>query len=53
MKSKKNFQEKVMKCSNPKCITNHENYVKPRFKQATGKQEIYLCEFCSAENKIH
>ncbi|WP_084764455.1 hypothetical protein [Clostridium massiliamazoniense] len=52
MESKRKFQGRTVKCINPKCITNHESYAKPIFKHVEGKNDVYLCEFCSAENKV-
>lgn len=52
MDNNKIINLKNRKCINPKCITNHESYAKPRFKAMDGKKDIYLCEFCSAENEI-
>ncbi|MGL5615741.1 MAG: aspartate carbamoyltransferase [Sarcina sp.] len=43
---------KLTKCSNPKCITNHEDYVRPSFKPMGNKTNSCLCEFCSSENII-
>ncbi|MGL4739873.1 MAG: hypothetical protein ACRC41_03600 [Sarcina sp.] len=43
----------INRCSNPKCITNHENYAKPKFVESNKHNKKYICEFCSFEQEKH
>ncbi|MGL4991078.1 MAG: hypothetical protein ACRC57_07970 [Sarcina sp.] len=45
------MEKQIKKCENPKCVTNHEKYVKPSFKSNDAKN--YICDFCSHRNTIN
>ncbi|WP_297435660.1 aspartate carbamoyltransferase [uncultured Clostridium sp.] len=46
------MEYKIKKCENQKCVTNHENYVKPTFTLVDKEKGKYTCDFCSNEIKF-
>lgn len=47
-----NHKKEISKCSNPKCITQVEEYVKKSFTLIDDTKNIYLCDYCHGENKF-
>lgn len=45
------YKKELSKCSNPKCITQQEEYVEKSFTLINKNKEIYLCDYCHGENK--
>ena len=40
-----------VKCSNPKCITNHEEYL-PKSFRSSGDETLLECEYCDERKLI-
>jgi len=36
----------LITCHNPRCITNHDDYIKPVFKLVNEKPLEYMCSYC-------
>lgn len=49
-KKKVNIPDEVQglfKCKNPRCVTNHDEYVTPKFKLVSANDKlIYKCNYC-------
>lgn len=45
-------ENKMKICSNSKCITHYEKYLKLSFTKMTDKKDMYLCDYCERENKF-
>lgn len=41
----------LIKCKNPRCITNSDNYVKPSFKLVSKETLEYRCNYCEEITK--
>ncbi|MBQ1690996.1 MAG: aspartate carbamoyltransferase regulatory subunit [Firmicutes bacterium] len=42
----------ILKCPNPRCITNTEKIVNVRFDLVDKKNKLYACEYCEARTKL-
>lgn len=36
----------LITCKNPRCITNHDDYINPLFKLVSEKPLEYMCSYC-------
>lgn len=36
----------LITCKNPRCITNHDDYINPVFKMVSEKPLEYMCSYC-------
>ena len=39
-------------CTNPNCITNHEHYLKQKFKKVKSINDIYYCAYCEKQYEL-
>lgn len=46
------MENNIKKCKNPKCVTNHEKYIKASFTLVNDKKNKYVCDFCSNETYL-
>ena len=42
----------ILKCPNPRCITNTEKIANVRFDLVDKKNKLYACEYCEARTKL-
>lgn len=42
----------ILRCNNPRCITEVENYVPHKFKLVDANKGTYRCEFCDNITKL-
>ena len=42
----------ILKCPNPRCITNTERIQNVRFDLVDRKNKLYACEYCEARTKL-
>lgn len=47
-----NKVEEILRCKNPRCITEVENYVPHKFKLVDENKGTYRCEFCDNITKL-
>lgn len=45
------FADTDIRCDNPRCITNHEHYLPPRFSRVKSNPDILYCVYCEKQYK--
>lgn len=43
----------LIQCKNPRCITNHDDYIKPVFRLVGEKPLEYMCSYCEEITKYN
>jgi len=43
----------LIQCKNPRCITNHDDYIQPVFKLVGEKPLEYMCSYCEEITKYN
>lgn len=42
----------ILKCKNPRCITNQEHIEHVHFKLVNAEKKLYACEYCDAQTSL-
>lgn len=42
----------ILKCKNPRCITNQEHIKNVHFRLVNAEKKLYACEYCDAQTSL-